>query len=94
MVAELSKLRDQIDDVDQQMVELLARRLALVEEVGHVKSQHGLPIYAPPDREAAMLLHAVRRRKAKGFRLILLKIFYAAPCGSLIPVKMTRVLNA
>ncbi|UXI01793.1 bifunctional chorismate mutase/prephenate dehydrogenase [Photobacterium sp. TY1-4] len=62
MVAELSKLRDQIDEVDQQMVALLARRLALVEEVGHVKSQHGLPIYAP-DREAAML--ASRRREAE-----------------------------
>ncbi|GHA57489.1 bifunctional chorismate mutase/prephenate dehydrogenase [Photobacterium aphoticum] len=62
MVAELSKLRDQIDDVDKQMVALLARRLALVEEVGHVKSQHGLPIYAP-DREAAML--ASRRQEAE-----------------------------
>lgn len=62
MVAELSKLRDQIDEVDQQMVALLARRLALVEEVGHVKSQHGLPIYAP-DREAAML--ASRRAEAE-----------------------------
>lgn len=62
MVAELSKLRDQIDEVDQQMVVLLARRLALVEEVGHVKSQHGLPIYAP-DREAAML--ASRRAEAE-----------------------------
>ncbi|UJZ94362.1 bifunctional chorismate mutase/prephenate dehydrogenase [Photobacterium damselae subsp. damselae] len=62
MVAELSKLRDQIDEVDQQMVALLARRLALVEDVGHVKSQHGLPIYAP-DREAAML--ASRRAEAE-----------------------------
>ncbi len=93
MVAELSKLRDQIDDVDQQMVELLARRLALVEEVGHVKSQHGLPIYAP-DLKLPCWLHVVRKRKAKAFRQILLKIFFAALCGSLIPVKMTRALNA
>ncbi|OAN17499.1 bifunctional chorismate mutase/prephenate dehydrogenase [Photobacterium jeanii] len=62
MVAELSKLRDQIDEVDRQMVALLARRLSLVEDVGHVKSQHGLPIYAP-DREAAML--ASRREEAQ-----------------------------
>lgn len=61
MVAELTHLRDQIDDVDKQMVELLARRLALVAEVGEVKSKHGLPIYAP-DREAAML--ASRREEA------------------------------
>ncbi|MCA2015171.1 bifunctional chorismate mutase/prephenate dehydrogenase [Vibrio tritonius] len=62
MAVELSALRDQIDAVDQQMVALLARRLALVEQVGHVKSQHGLPIYAP-DREAAML--ASRRAEAE-----------------------------
>lgn len=55
---ELNALRDQIDRVDQQLVALLARRLALVAEVGEVKSRHGLPIYAP-DREAAML---ARRR--------------------------------
>ncbi|EDM66395.1 3-deoxy-7-phosphoheptulonate synthase, partial [Moritella sp. PE36] len=30
----LGKLRDKIDDVDQQLVDLLAQRLALVAEVG------------------------------------------------------------
>ncbi len=62
MAVELNALRDQIDAVDKQMLELLAQRLALVEQVGHVKSQHGLPIYAP-DREAAML--ASRRAEAE-----------------------------
>ena len=65
MVAELSLLRDQIDEVDRQMVELLARRLALVEQVGVVKSQHGLPIYAP-DREAAMLASRRQEAESKG----------------------------
>ena len=59
MVAELSRLRQEIDQLDTQLVELLARRLEVVNEVGKVKSQHGLPIYAP-DREADMF---VRRRK-------------------------------
>ncbi|WHR50021.1 bifunctional chorismate mutase/prephenate dehydrogenase [Vibrio furnissii] len=62
MAVELNELRDQIDAVDKQMVELLARRLALVEKVGEVKSKHGLPIYVP-DREAAML--ASRREEAE-----------------------------
>ncbi len=62
MAVELNALRDQIDAVDKQMLELLAQRLALVEKVGEVKSQHGLPIYAP-DREAAML--ASRRAEAQ-----------------------------
>ena len=59
MVAELSRLRQEIDTLDAQLVELLARRLEVVNEVGKVKSQHGLPIYAP-DREADMF---ARRRQ-------------------------------
>lgn len=62
MAVELNHLRDQIDAVDKQMLSLLAQRLALVEQVGEVKSEHGLPIYAP-DREAAML--ASRRHEAE-----------------------------
>ena len=50
----LAGLRGQIDEVDRQMVELLARRLELVSQVGEVKGRHGLPIYAP-DREATMI---------------------------------------
>ncbi|EVU19864.1 chorismate mutase type II family protein, partial [Vibrio parahaemolyticus V-223/04] len=45
MAVELNALRDQIDAVDKQMLELLAQRLELVEKVGEVKSEHGLPIY-------------------------------------------------
>ncbi len=59
MVAELSRLRREIDELDTQLVELLARRMEIVSAVGKVKSQHGLPIYAP-DREADMF---ARRRQ-------------------------------
>ncbi|WP_261816706.1 bifunctional chorismate mutase/prephenate dehydrogenase [Vibrio gallicus] len=62
MAKELLQLRDEIDHVDKQMLDLLEQRLALVEKVGEVKSEHGLPIYAP-DREAAML--ASRRAEAE-----------------------------
>jgi chorismate mutase/prephenate dehydrogenase len=62
MAVELNELRDQIDQVDKQMVDLLAQRLALVEKVGEVKSEQGLPIYVP-EREAAML--ASRREEAE-----------------------------
>ncbi|MEL0628079.1 bifunctional chorismate mutase/prephenate dehydrogenase [Psychromonas aquatilis] len=58
----LSKLRDEIDAVDQQIIDLLAERLRLVGEVGEVKTKHGLPIYVP-EREAAML--AKRREEAE-----------------------------
>ncbi|MDR0217486.1 MAG: bifunctional chorismate mutase/prephenate dehydrogenase [Enterobacteriaceae bacterium] len=62
MAAELSQLREQIDEVDKALLELLAKRMGLVAEVGEVKSQFGLPIYVP-EREASML--ASRRREAE-----------------------------
>jgi len=62
MVAELNALRDQIDEVDKALLDLLAKRLHLVAEVGEVKSRYGLPIYVP-EREAAML--ASRRQEAE-----------------------------
>lgn len=58
----LDPIRDQIDKVDQQLLDLIAQRLKLVAEVGEVKSKHGLPIYVP-EREAAML--AKRREEAE-----------------------------
>lgn len=60
--AELEKLRDLIDGVDQQLLLLLRKRLDLVAQVGAVKHSAGLPIYAP-EREAAML--AKRRAEAE-----------------------------
>lgn len=62
MVAELTALRDQIDEVDKALLNLLAKRLELVAEVGEVKSRFGLPIYVP-EREASML--ASRRAEAE-----------------------------
>ena len=62
MVAELTALRDQIDEVDKALLDLLAKRLKLVAEVGEVKSRYGLPIYVP-EREASML--ASRRQEAQ-----------------------------
>lgn len=61
MVAELNILRDKIDKVDKVLLDLLAKRLALVAEIGEVKSCYGLPIYSS-DRETEML--ASRRREA------------------------------
>ena len=62
MAKELTTLRDQIDEVDKALLDLLVRRLHLVAEVGEVKSRYGLPIYVP-EREASML--ASRRKEAQ-----------------------------
>ncbi len=57
----LDNLRDKIDVVDAKLIDLISQRLALVAQVGEVKSEAGVPIYAP-EREAAML--AKRRSEA------------------------------
>lgn len=50
----LQPIRDEIDQVDRQILDLLKRRLELVSEVGHIKQEHGLPVYVP-ERETQML---------------------------------------
>ncbi|WGE36219.1 bifunctional chorismate mutase/prephenate dehydrogenase [Actinobacillus genomosp. 1] len=58
----LNPLREKIDQVDQQLIQLFAERLKLVAEVGKVKSEYGIPVYAP-ERETAMI--AARRQEAE-----------------------------
>lgn len=58
----LNALRDEIDETDRALLQLLAKRLALVSKVGEVKHQYGLPIYVP-EREADML--QARRQEAE-----------------------------
>jgi chorismate mutase/prephenate dehydrogenase len=50
----LDILRNQIDFIDSQLVELLAQRSALTKQVGDFKTQSGLPIYVP-EREVQLL---------------------------------------
>lgn len=58
----LAPIRTQIDQVDQQLIQLLSERLKLVAEVGKIKLEHGLPLYAP-ERESAMI--SARRQEAE-----------------------------
>ena len=50
----LAGLRRQLDDLDEQMTALLARRLTLAGEIGRVKAAQGLPVLDEA-REAAVL---------------------------------------
>ncbi|MBL4630497.1 MAG: bifunctional chorismate mutase/prephenate dehydrogenase [Paraglaciecola sp.] len=59
---ELDQLRQQIDKIDSQLVELLAKRAKITAEVGKYKSKVGLPIYVP-EREAELI--AKRRAEAE-----------------------------
>lgn len=60
----LDELRIQIDEIDSQMVELLAKRAKVTAQVGQYKSRVGLPIYVP-EREAELINK--RREQAKAF---------------------------
>lgn len=59
---ELDALRRQIDELDSELVSILAKRANLTRQVGQYKSQTGLPIYVP-SREAELL--AKRRLEAE-----------------------------
>jgi chorismate mutase/prephenate dehydrogenase len=58
----LDHLRDQIDSIDKQLVELLAQRGRVVQQVIQVKQQHDLPTFHPAREEN---LISARRAQAK-----------------------------
>lgn len=51
---ELETLRQEIDAIDRQILDLVAERVRVVLRVGEVKRRTGMPIY-DPERERAML---------------------------------------
>jgi chorismate mutase-like protein len=55
----IPQLREAIDSIDRQLVELLARRLELVMKVGEIKRAHDLPVY-DADRERDLLERVAR----------------------------------
>jgi prephenate dehydrogenase len=55
--AGLARVRGEIEQVDRQMVELIARRVDLARQVGPLKQALGMPILDPP-REAAIVRRA------------------------------------
>lgn len=50
----LTHFRNEIDEIDDHMVELLIRRLTIVEEIGALKKANGLSVYDPA-REQTLL---------------------------------------
>jgi chorismate mutase len=54
--AELTRLRDAIDRVDDVLVKLLNQRAKYAIEIGEIKGHLDLPIYAP-EREKDVLRH-------------------------------------
>jgi chorismate mutase/prephenate dehydratase len=77
----LDDIRRQIDEIDRELLELLNRRADLVHEIGVVKKNNGLQIYAP-EREEALLRRLVEmnqgRLPEKSIRAIYREIMSAA----------------
>jgi chorismate mutase domain of proteobacterial P-protein, clade 2 len=62
MENELKPLRDQIDAIDIQLLDLLNQRARLAQEVGKVKIEKDLPVFRP-EREAQILRGLAERNK-------------------------------
>jgi len=60
MEKDLKPLRDQIDTIDAQVIDLLNQRAKLAQEVGKVKNEKDLPIFRP-EREAQILRRLAER---------------------------------
>jgi chorismate mutase len=63
MVEDIRELRDSIDEIDLQIVELLAQRLRLVMRVGEFKRTRGLEVY-DAGRERELLTRVARAAPA------------------------------
>jgi chorismate mutase len=51
---DIDGLRAEIDRLDEQILELVGRRISLVRAIGEYKHARGLPVY-DPDRERAVI---------------------------------------
>ena len=60
MTDKLTPLREQIDAIDAQILELLSRRGRIAQEVGHVKAETNAPVFRP-EREAQVLRGVAER---------------------------------
>ena len=72
----LAGLRQQLDDVDEQMTALLARRLALAGEIGRYKAAQGLPVLDEAREKEVLarrgdLLPQRRQQVERLFRLLM-----------------------
>ena len=60
MTDKLTPLREQIDAIDAQILDLLNRRALIAQEVGHVKAETQAPVFRP-EREAQVLRGVAER---------------------------------
>ena len=64
-LTELAQCRDEIERIDNELINLLARRLTLGKRTGDLKRAAGLPIL-DPTREAAVIRRVSERARDAG----------------------------
>lgn len=57
---DLSQLRQEINEIDAQLLELLAKRVSVVKEVGEYKKENNLPI-VDPEREQQIIDDKIKK---------------------------------
>ena len=62
---ELEQLRQRIDECDRELVNLLARRMAVVREIGHYKQIRQVPV-VQTSRFDKVLRHAIELARVEG----------------------------
>jgi chorismate mutase len=62
---ELTKARDEIESIDNEIIGLLARRMSLGKRIGDLKRVAGLPVL-DPSREAVVIRRAAELARDKG----------------------------
>jgi chorismate mutase len=68
MTTELGRLREQIEQLDRALIDLIAQRVRLAREVGTEKVVAGLPTL-DPEREAAVVQGAVAVAREAGLEI-------------------------
>lgn len=66
---ELEKYREEIDEIDKQLIELFERRLNVVAKVADYKAEKELPIYNS-DRESQVISNNVAKLKDDRYEIL------------------------
>lgn len=66
---ELEKCREEIDEIDKQLMELFERRLEVAVKVAEYKEENNLPIYNG-ERESQVISNNVRRLKDDRYEIL------------------------
>jgi len=71
----LAPYRQSIDALDEQIIALLAQRMAIVRDVAQIKAQHGIPAVLP-ERVAQVLNQCEHHAVQKGLEPQLIRTLY------------------